>query len=349
MNARIVYLPGDGVGPEVGAAGLAVLDAIAARYALDFAVSEHAFGGGAIEAHGEPFPEPTRQAVASADAVLLGAVGGPQWDGLSGAQRPEAGLLALRKALGVWANLRPIKPHPATVAASPLKAERLKDVDIAFVRELTGGLYFGDKGRDEAGAYDVCRYSAVEIERVVRRAADIARGRRGRVTSVDKANVLETSRLWRETVEIVAADYPNVIFDHGLVDAVAMRLITAPARFDVVVTENLFGDILTDEAAVLVGSLGLAPSASLGEGACGLYEPIHGSAPDIAGQGVANPVGMILSVALMLRYSFAATEAADAVDDAVAATLDAGVLSRDLGGTASTVDVTKAVLDRLGG
>ncbi len=343
MTARIVYLPGDGVGPEVGAAALTVLRHTADIFALDIAVEEHVFGGAAIDAAGSPFPDETRNAVSEADAVLLGAIGGPKWDKGAGDKRPERGLLDMRKALGVWANLRPIKPHPRTSAAAPVKAERLAGVDILFVRELTGGLYFGEKGRDADSAFDTCAYSRTEIERVVARAVDYARGRRKRVTSVDKANVLDTSRLWREVVEEAAAANPDIEFESVLVDAAAMHLISDPRRFDVVVTENLFGDILTDEASVLLGSLGLAPSASVGDGSGGVFEPIHGSAPDIAGTGKANPVGMILSAALMLRYALHAPEAADAIERGVEKTLNDGVLTAELGGQARTGEVADAI------
>ena len=348
MTKTIAYLPGDGIGPEVGAAGLQVLDAAAKTFGLDLAVTEHAFGGAAIDAHGAPFPEPTAKAVGAADAVLLGAIGGPKWDGLKGADRPEAGLLGMRKAMGVWANLRMIKPHPAGAARSAIKADRLAGVDMIFVRELTGGIYFGAKTRDETRATDECAYTVAEVERVARRAGELARARKGAVASIDKANVLETSRLWRAVVTRVFADeFADVTLEHMLVDAAAMHLITNPARFDVIVTENMFGDILTDEASVLCGSLGLIPSASLGEGTKGLYEPIHGSAPDIAGKGVANPLGMIGSVAHMLRLSLGFHEAADAVERAVDAALDAGLATADLGGAASTQDASAAVIAKL--
>lgn len=344
MKARIVTLPGDGVGPEVTAAAVAVLKTVAARYEHVFAFEEQLIGGIAIDATGEPLPAASLAACRSADAVLLGAVGGPKWSDPNAPVRPEQGLLALRAALGVYANLRPLQVHPSLADLSPLKNERLKHVDVLFVRELTGGAYFGAKTRTADAATDECRYTVTEIERVVRRAFDLARGRRHHVTSVDKANVLETSRLWRSTVQRIAAEYPDVKLEHQLVDSMAMLLLTQPNRYDVVVTENLFGDILTDEAAALAGSLGLLPSASLGDGKAGLYEPIHGSAPDIAGQGVANPVGAILSAALLLRHSLGLEAEAVAIESAVEQVLRHGPHSRDIGGSAGTGEVRDAVL-----
>ncbi|MCG8443561.1 MAG: 3-isopropylmalate dehydrogenase [Caulobacterales bacterium] len=347
MTHTITFLPGDGIGPEVGAAARRVLDAVARASGASVAIAEHAFGGAAIDAHGTPFPEATRAAALAVDAVLLGAIGGPKWETLPGDQRPERGLLDLRAALGAWANLRIFKPYPAAAALSPVKADRLAGVDILVVRELTGGIYFGEKRREGDRAVDVCAYSAPEIERVARRAGELARGRGKRVASIDKANVMETSRLWRETVSRVMADeFPDVALEHVLVDAAAMHLINQPARFDVVVTENLFGDVLTDEAAVLCGSLGLVPSASLGEGSRGLYEPIHGSAPDIAGQGKANPIGMIASSALMLRWSLGLAREADAVEAAIAGALADGLATADLQGSASTDEMAAAIADR---
>jgi len=347
MKARIVTLPGDGVGPEVTAAAVAVLQAVATHYEHAFSFDEQLVGGAAIDAAGGPLPAATLAACQAADAVLLGAVGGPKWSDPNAKVRPEQGLLALRDGLGVYANLRPLTVHPALAALSPLKDERLKDVDVLFVRELTGGAYFGAKTKGADYATDECRYTEAEIERVTRRAFELARGRRRHVTSVDKANVLETSRLWRRTVTRVAADYPDVALEHQLVDSMAMLLLTRPASYDVVVTENLFGDILTDEAAALAGSLGLLPSASLGEGSNGLYEPIHGSAPDIAGKGVANPVGAMLSAALLLRHSLQLETEAQAVEAAVDHVLQHGPRTRDLGGHASTADVRDAVLAAL--
>ncbi|MDE2278766.1 MAG: 3-isopropylmalate dehydrogenase [Xanthomonadaceae bacterium] len=347
MKARIVTLPGDGVGPEVTAAAVAVLDAVATHYEHTFAFDEQLIGGAAIDATGEPLPASALQACQSADAVLLGAVGGPKWSDPNAPVRPEQGLLALRAALGVYANLRPLTVHPALAGLSPLKNDKLKNVDVLFVRELTGGAYFGAKTKGADYATDECRYTEAEIERVTRRAFELARARRKHVTSVDKANVLETSRLWRRTVTRIAADYPDVTLEHQLVDSMAMLLLTRPGSYDVVVTENLFGDILTDEAAALAGSLGLLPSASLGEGRNGLYEPIHGSAPDIAGQGVANPIGTILSVALLLRHSLRLEAEAQAVEAAVDHVLQHGPRSRDIGGDAGTAGVRDAVLAAL--
>ena len=344
MKAHIVTLPGDGVGPEVTAAAVAVLHAVAEHFGHEFTFEEHAIGGCAIDAHGEPLPRASLEACKKADAVLLGAVGGPKWSDPSAPVRPEQGLLALRAALGVYANLRPLQVHPALAKLSPLKEEKLKHVDVLFVRELTGGAYFGAKTRSADAATDECRYTVAEIERVVRRAFELARDRRRHVTSVDKANVLETSRLWRSTVQRIAAEYPDVKLEHQLVDSMAMLLLTQPNRYDVVVTENLFGDILTDEAAALAGSLGLLPSASLGDGKAGLYEPIHGSAPDIAGQGVANPVGAILSAALLLRHSLGLGAEAVAIESAVEQVLRHGPHSRDIGGSAGTGEVRDAVL-----
>jgi len=344
MKAHIVTLPGDGVGPEVTAAAVAVLKTVATRYEHEFSFDEQLIGGSAIDTTGEPLPAASLAACQAADAVLLGAVGGPKWSDPNAPVRPEQGLLALRAALAVYANLRPLQVHPSLANLSPLKNDRLKHVDVLFVRELTGGAYFGAKTRTADTATDECKYTVAEIERVVRRAFELARGRRQHLTSVDKANVLETSRLWRSTVQRIAADYPDVKVEHQLVDSMAMLLLTQPNRYDVVVTENLFGDILTDEAAALAGSLGLLPSASLGDGKAGLYEPIHGSAPDIAGQGVANPVGAILSAALLLRHSLGLEAEAIAVESAVEQVLRHGPHSRDIGGSAGTDEVRDAVL-----
>jgi len=347
MKARIVTLPGDGVGPEVTAAAVAVLQAVARQYGHEFTFDEQLIGGCAIDATGQPLPAATLDACKQADAVLLGAVGGPKWSDPSAPVRPEQGLLGLRAALGVYANLRPLQVHPALASLSPLKNERLKGVDVLFVRELTGGAYFGAKTRTDDTATDECKYTVAEVERVARRAFALARDRRKHLTSVDKANVLETSRLWRSTVQRIAADYPDVTLEHQLVDSMAMLLLSQPSRYDVVVTENLFGDILTDEAAALAGSLGLLPSASLGESRVGLYEPIHGSAPDIAGKGVANPVGTILSAALLLRHSLQLEAEAQAIEAAIDHVLSNGPHSRDIGGQAGTGDVLDAVLAAL--
>jgi len=347
MKARIVTLPGDGVGPEVTAAAVAVLQAVARQYGHEFTFDEQLIGGCAIDVTGQPLPAATLDACKQADAVLLGAVGGPKWSDPSAPVRPEQGLLGLRAALGVYANLRPLQVHPALASLSPLKNERLKGVDVLFVRELTGGAYFGAKTRTDDTATDECKYTVAEVERVARRAFALARDRRKHLTSVDKANVLETSRLWRSTVQRIAADYPDVTLEHQLVDSMAMLLLSQPSRYDVVVTENLFGDILTDEAAALAGSLGLLPSASLGESRVGLYEPIHGSAPDIAGKGVANPVGTILSAALLLRHSLQLEAEAQAIEAAIDHVLSNGPHSRDIGGQAGTGDVLDAVLAAL--
>ena len=350
MHADIVVLPGDGIGPEIVAATLPVLDAVARRFGHDFRYSEHDIGGVAIDRHGEPLPATTLEAAGRADAILLGAVGGPKWSDPNAKVRPEQGLLAIRKALGLFANLRPVKPHPAALGASPIKADLLEGVDIVVVRELTGGIYFGDKTRSDTEATDLCRYSVAEIERVVRNAATLARQRRGHLTSVDKANVLETSRLWRDvTARVMREEFPEVTLEHQLVDSMAMHLLSKPRAYDVIVTENMFGDILTDEASMLAGSLGLLASASLGAGKVGIYEPIHGSAPDIAGKGIANPYATILSAALLLRHSLGLEEEAAAVEAAVSAALDAKVFTADLAGSAGvdTRRAAQAVLERL--
>jgi len=352
MKARLAVLPGDGIGPEVTREAVRALAAIAAHFGHEFELTEYPFGGAAIDAHGTPLPEATLAACRAADAVLLGAIGGPKWSDPAAAVRPEDGLLALRRALGVYANLRPVRVHPALADASSLKSELLAGVDLVFVRELTGGIYFGEKRRDAGRASDLCVYTAEEIERIVRVAARLARARRGRLTSIDKANVLETSRLWREvTTRVVRREFPGLALEHMLVDAAAMHLIRRPRDFDVLVTENMFGDILTDEASMLTGSLGLLPSASLGEGRRGLYEPIHGSAPDIAGRGIANPLGALLSVALLLRHSLALEDEAAALEAAVADTLAAGVRTADLGPCGErvlgTAEAGAAVLSRL--
>ena len=352
MRAAIAVLPGDGIGPEVTREAVRALQAIARLFGHEFALSEHAFGGAAIDAHGEPLPEGTLAACRAADAVLLGAIGGPKWSDPSARVRPEDGLLKLRRALGVYANLRPVSVHPALIDASTLKPAVLEGVDLVFVRELTGGIYFGEKRRDALRAVDECVYTAAEIERIVRVAGSLARARRRRLTSIDKANVLETSRLWREvTTRLVRAEFPDLALEHLLVDAAAMHLIRRPRDFDVLVTENMFGDILTDEASMLAGSLGLLPSASLGEGRRGVYEPIHGSAPDIAGRGIANPFGALSSAALLLRHSLALPAEAAVLETAIAEALAAGVRTADLAaeGEASvgTAEAAAAVLSRL--
>jgi 3-isopropylmalate dehydrogenase len=363
MRAVIATLPGDGVGPEVTAEAVRVLQAVAERADHEFVFREALIGGIAIDETGDALPVATRQVVTHADAVLLGAVGGPKWSDPAATVRPEQGLLGLRALLGVYANIRPVAVHPALAAAAPLKPELLANVDIVFVRELTGGLYFGAKthDRDATGASvrasDLCVYTVEEVERVVRMAAGMARQRRCRLLSVDKANVLATSRLWREvTTRVMRDEFPDVALEHALVDSFAMHLITSPSRFDVVVTENLFGDILTDEAAVLAGSIGVLPSASLGDASTtglrrGLYEPIHGSAPDIAGKGIANPAGAILSAALLLRHSCGLPDEAAMIEAAVSDALTAGIRTADCAAPgrvpSSTSAFGDAVLERL--
>jgi 3-isopropylmalate dehydrogenase len=339
---NIVTLPGDGIGPEVLAAALEVLNEVAP----DLSYEEHAVGGAAIDAHGTALPDETLQACRNADAVLLAAVGGPKWDTTDPARpRPEQGLLGLRAGLGLYANLRPVRPLPALYDESPLKRSVIERTDLLVVRELTGGIYFGEKAREDGAARDVCTYTTAEIERIARTGF---RAARSRVTSVDKANVLETSRLWREVVSRVhATEFPNIELEHLLVDNAAMRLVAAPRHFDVLLTENMFGDILSDEAAMLTGSIGLLPSASLGERAPGVFEPVHGSAPDIAGQGIANPLAMFLSAALMLRHGLGREEPAARIESAVDRALEAGLRTGDLGGTATTAEATKAVLEEL--
>ena len=336
MEALVAVTAGDGIGTEVTAEAVRVLERIGARGGHSFRFESALLGGAAIDATGAPLPESTLALCRRADAVLLGAVGGPRWSDPNAKARPEQGLLQLRKSLGLFANLRPVAPHPAFLDASPIKAELLRDVDIMVVRELTGGIYFGEKQRSATEAVDVCRYSVVEIERVVRVAAQLARARRCKLTSVDKANVLETSRLWRSVVDrILPGEFPDVAYEHMLVDSAAMHLIKRPRDFDVIVTENMFGDILTDEASMLAGSMGLLPSASLGAsrgaGASGgIFEPIHGSAPDIAGRGIANPYAAILSAAMLLRYALGLDAEARLVESAVSKAIDSGALTKDL-------------------
>ena len=353
MKAHIAVLAGDGIGPEVIAEALRVLKAIAARYRHEWTLEEASFGGIAIDQCGDPLPDSTLQTALKADAVLLGAIGVPKWSTPQTKIRPESGLLRLRKHLGVYANLRPVVVHPALRNASSLKPEIVEGVDLIFVRELTGGIYFGPKTRDANQATDLCTYSVAEIERIVRVAARIAHTRRRRLLSIDKSNVLETSRLWREVCErLVRKEFPEIALEHMLVDSAAMHLIHRPRDIDVAVTENMFGDILTDEASMLCGSLGMLPSASLGEGTRGVYEPIHGTAPDIAGQGVANPYGAILSVALLLRHSFKLDQEARAVELAVHRAIDDGVRTPDIVApghrAASTQDAGDAVLAAIG-
>ncbi|MGZ6379208.1 MAG: 3-isopropylmalate dehydrogenase [Candidatus Limnocylindrales bacterium] len=350
----LVALPGDGIGPEVVAAARDVVDTAGRVHGFAVRWQERLVGGAAIEAYGTALRDEDLAACAAADAVLLGAVGGPRWDDPDAAVRPEQALFALRGGLGLYANLRPVRPDAALVDASPLRAERLKGADLLIVRELTGGIYFGrpseerltPEGRE---AVDTLRYTEAEIRRVVRLAFELARGRRGHLTSVDKANVLASSRLWRKVVDALRPEFPEVTVEHRLVDAAAMLLIQRPAAFDVLVTENLFGDILSDEAAVLTGSLGMLPSASLGErrtahGHFGLYEPIHGSAPDIAGQGTANPIGTIRSAAMLLRWSLGEIGAAESIEAAIGAALDAGHGTPDVGRDDATAALTAAIV-----
>jgi 3-isopropylmalate dehydrogenase len=351
IKASIVILGGDGIGPEVAREGVRVLEAIATRYGHEFRFEEHLIGGAAIDKTQSALPAQTLSACGTADAVLLGAVGGPKWSDPNARVRPEQGLLGLRKALNLFANLRPVTLHPALLDASSLKAEVVRGTDLVVVRELTGGIYFGEKRRTADTATDVCTYSVNEIQRVTRVAGRLARTRRKFIVSIDKANVLETSRLWRSTVdELLRTEFPDVRFEHMLVDAAAMHLIRKPASFDVLLTENMFGDILTDEASMLAGSLGLLPSASVGAGKLGVYEPVHGSAPDIAGEGVANPYATILSVAMLLRLSLDLTTEAKAVEKAVGDAISAGVRTADIaagGPAATTAEAGQAVVERI--
>ncbi|MGB8933410.1 MAG: 3-isopropylmalate dehydrogenase [Anaeromyxobacteraceae bacterium] len=352
MKANIVVLPGDGIGPEVTTEAVRVLQVIAKKRGHDFTFAERLMGGCSIDAHGVALTDAVLTECQKSSAVLLGAVGGPKWDDPKAKVRPEQGLLGLRKGLGAFANLRPVKVHPALIDASPLKAEKLEGVDIIVIRELTGGLYFGfPKGRDvkdgRERAVDTLEYYDYEIRRVVELAFKIAKGRKKKVTSVDKANVLESSRLWREIATETGKQNPDVAVDHMLVDTAAMRLITSPASLDVVVTENMFGDVLTDEASVLAGSMGMLPSASIGAGGPGLYEPIHGSAPDIAGKGIANPIGTILSAALMLRHTLGLEAEAAMIEKAVDLTITEGARTADLGGKLSTTQMADEILKRI--
>ena len=344
---HVVTLPGDGIGPEIMVPAVQLL----AHFVPGVTVEEHVFGGASIDAHGTALTDETLAACRGADAVLLAAVGGPRWDTTDpDAPRPEQGLLGLRKALGLFANLRPVRPLPALYDSSPLKRERIEGTDLLVVRELTGGIYFGEKTRTATDASDLCHYTVAEVDRIARVAFDAARGRRGHVASVDKANVMETSRQWRQVVHAVhAADYPDVQLTDVLVDNAAMQLVARPADFDVIVTENLFGDILSDEAAMITGSIGMLPSASLGNpDGPGLFEPVHGSAPDIAGTGAANPLAMFLSLAMLLRHGLSLDAEALSLELAVDAALDAGLRTRDLGGRATTTaDATAAVLQHL--
>ncbi|MBB6454127.1 3-isopropylmalate dehydrogenase [Salirhabdus euzebyi] len=354
MKKHIVLLPGDGIGQEVMDAARAILEAVSDQFGHSFTYQTADIGGVAVDLHGTPLPEDTVRACKKADAILLGAVGGPKWDQLPSHLRPEKGLLGIRKELGLFANLRPIKGFSQLLHASPLKEEVVKGSDLLIVRELTGGLYFGtpsERSEDGQSVVDTLSYERKEIERIVEKAFQSARLRRKHLTSVDKANVLESSKLWREVVEEKKKDYPDVIVQHLLVDAAAMKLVTNPSQFDVIVTENMFGDILSDEASVLTGSLGMLPSASLREDGVGLYEPVHGSAPDIAGKAVANPLAMILSAALMLRYSFGLEEEACAIEEAVEETLKYGYHTADLhivdGQRVGTKEMTRLVAEAI--
>ena len=352
MNFNITLLPGDGIGPEVVAEAVRVLDVIAVKFDHTFIFTERLMGGCSIDKYGSSLTDETLADCKASDAVLLGAVGGPKWDDPNAKDRPERGLLALRKGLAVFANLRPVKVHPALIDSSPLKPEKLKGVDILVVRELTGGLYFGQPKMREIRdgkerAVDTLEYYDYEIRRVVELAFNLARGRKKKVTSVDKANVLESSRLWRQIATQIGKDNPDVELEHVLVDTAAMRLITGPATMDVVVMENMFGDILTDEASALAGSMGMLPSASVGEAGPGLYEPIHGSAPDIAGKGIANPIGTILSAAMMLRHSLKLEDEAASIEKAVEETISEGARTTDLGGRLTTRQMADEILKRV--
>jgi 3-isopropylmalate dehydrogenase len=347
MSPRIAVLPGDGIGPEVVAAAVHVLKALELRYKFSTELAEFPIGGAAVHSTGSPFPDVTREAVRRADAVLLGAVGDPSLDTAPRAQKPETGLLALRAELKVYANLRPVAPHPALADSSPLKPERLAGTDMVIVRELTGGLYYGEpRGNDGTHAVNTLRYSRHEVDRIARLGFKLAQGRRRKVLSVDKANVLETSQLWRATVIEVAKEFPDVALEHIYVDYAAMRLVSDPATIDVLLTENMFGDILSDEAAVLAGSLGLLPSASLGDGT-GLYEPIHGSAPPLAGKDLANPIGTIASLAMLLRHSLGQPAAAGAIDGAIHAVLTQGARTRDIARPGEPTLGTRAMTQRI--
>ncbi|MEZ6128027.1 MAG: 3-isopropylmalate dehydrogenase [Planctomycetaceae bacterium] len=355
MDAKIVLLPGDGIGPEIVAQARRVLEAVAAKFGHSFSLSEHPIGGNAIDDFGDPLPQPTIDACKAAHAILLGAVGGPRWDDPTAKTRPEVGLLKIRQELGLFANLRPIQTWDELVDASPLRREIVAGTDILFFRELTGGIYFGASGRrphpSGEEAFNEMVYSTGEVERIVRLAAEAARKRRGKLTSVDKANVLEVSRLWRQTAaRVMKEEFPDVQYDVVLVDSMAMHLIARPKDFDVVVTGNMFGDILTDEASMLPGSLGLLPSASLGSDGPGLYEPIHGSAPDIAGKNIANPLATFLATAMLLRHSLNLEEEAVAIEDVVAATLKAGHRTKDIaagGPSVSTTQMGDVVVEQL--
>lgn len=351
MKATIAMMPGDGIGPEVSQQAQAVLETIAKLWCHEFSFVHCPVGGAAIDALGSPLPETTLETCRKADAMMLGAVGGPKWDHLKGDQRPEWGLLQLRKQMSLYANLRPVRVPDFLTDYSPLRPEIVRGTDLVVVRELTGGIYFGEKGRDEAGAYDTCRYSKEEIERIVHAACKIASTRKGKLTSVDKSNVMESSRLWRETVnEVTATHYPRLQVEHLLADAAMMHMLKRPTDFDVIVTDNLFGDLLSDETSMLAGSMGLLASASLCSSGPDLFEPIHGSAPDIAGKGIANPYAAILSASMLLRHGLSLEDEADAVEYAVAKAMQEGYFTRDLApaeSAFSTEEVGQAVVQRL--
>lgn len=349
MEYKIAVIKGDGIGPEIVGEAIRVMDAIGEKFNHRFTYKEVLAGGAAIDATGNCLPEETVQTCLESDSVLLGAVGGPKWDGVPAAERPEKALLGLRKELGLFANIRPATIYPPLAKASPIKPEVVGNhFDLVVVRELTGDVYFGKKYRDELGiAHDDMNYSVAEVERIAQRAFETARLRKGHVTCVDKANVLETSRLWRETVKKIAEDYPDVRTDYMYVDNAAMQLIRDPGQFDVILTGNLFGDILSDEASMITGSIGMLPSASLGQSKRGMYEPIHGSAPDIAGQGIANPIATILSCAMMLRYSFGLKKEADTIENAVNVVLEKGYRTKDLAGEGEIPVSTTEIADKI--
>jgi len=352
MDALITILPGDGIGPEVAEAGRNVLTIIGKEFGHNFKFSEQYIGGAAIDKFNNPLPENSIASCQDSNAVILGAVGGPKWDNPNAKIRPEQGLLGLRECLKVFANIRPVTIYPSLVSASPLKKERLENVDLLVIRELTGGIYFGEKSRDKNSASDLCVYHDYEVERIIRIAANLAQSRQNKLCSVDKANVLETSRLWRDTTtKVMASEFSSVKLEHILVDAAAMYLINRPADFDVIVTENMFGDILTDEASMLAGSMGMLPSASIGSNNVGLYEPIHGSAPDISGQGIANPCGMIGSVALLLRHSLGLKEEANHLEQAIYDVIENGSRTADIANNnkkiLTTKEMTKEIINVL--
>ena len=351
MKANITIMSGDGVGPEITREAVKILQAIGSVFDHDFSLDDVLFGGIAIDKTGTPYPEKTQQACKNSDAVLLGAVGGPKWSDPNMKVRPEKeGLLEMRADLGIYANIRPIKTYRELIDNSPIKNRYLENIDMVFVRELTGGIYFGEKKKSDTSASDICEYSKLEIERIARVAANIAQNRRKKITSVDKANVMATSQLWRSTTtELIAKEYNELELEHIFIDAATMHLLSRPADFDVILTDNLFGDILTDEAAMLTGSIGMLPSACLGENSFGVYEPIHGSAPDIANQGIANPCGAILSAAMLLQYSLNLKEEAQVIEQSVSGVIEDGILTKDLteSGYVSTEEMGTAVAKKI--